>query len=282
MERSTPNQSILDAPTGTNQANGSRLDAVPSHPFSIYKTGLAYNEKHYLPPGHITLPAAPNGGVIECGAEEWSNYTNSIFTLEDHLSWQSEEINHRRALVWDKIPRHHLIMGDKEPNRENNRTWPPSRGFWVCVCVCVCFPVCVCVCIGSKALTVLCVHVWGLYDTAADLLPSPPPSRQRVPGFSSVTLWRVSVSLPWCCLVPDKQTHMTDVNTIPTSPAACLLLPDTPNTQALQSAAPQHGRLHAAQVLADGAGWVQDLTNNSLVFFRLPIITITLCPLRGG
>lgn len=66
MELSTPKQSILDAPTGTDQANGSRLDAVPSHPFSIYKTGLAYNEKHYLPPGHITLPAA-DGGVIECG-----------------------------------------------------------------------------------------------------------------------------------------------------------------------------------------------------------------------
>lgn len=66
IEHSAPKQSILDAPTGTNQANGSRLDAVPSHPFSIYKTGLAYNEKHYLPPGHITLPAA-DGGVIECG-----------------------------------------------------------------------------------------------------------------------------------------------------------------------------------------------------------------------
>lgn len=66
IEHSTLDQSILDAPTGTNQANGSRLDPVPSHPFSIYKTGLAYNEKHYLPPGHITLPAA-DGGVMECG-----------------------------------------------------------------------------------------------------------------------------------------------------------------------------------------------------------------------
>lgn len=140
IERSTPNQSILDAPTGTNQANGSRLDAVPSHPFSIYKTGLAYNEKHYLPPGHITLPAAPNGGVIECGAEEWSNYTNSIFTLEDHLSWQSEEINHRRALVWDKIPRHHLIMGDKEPIAKITELGLPVVDF---ECVCVYFPLCV-------------------------------------------------------------------------------------------------------------------------------------------
>lgn len=52
-----------------------------------------------------------------------------------------------------------------------------------------------------------------------------PPLRQRV-SFSSFTLWRVSVSLLWCCLVLDKQTHMTDVNMIPTSPAVSLLLPD--------------------------------------------------------
>lgn len=66
IELSTPEQSILDAPTGTKQANGSRRDPVSSHPFSIYKTGLAYNEKHYLPPGHITLPAA-DGGAVEYG-----------------------------------------------------------------------------------------------------------------------------------------------------------------------------------------------------------------------
>lgn len=65
---STPRQSILDAPTGTHQANGSRRGVVPSYPFSIYKTGLAYNEKHYLPPGRITLPAADETEVVRgCG-----------------------------------------------------------------------------------------------------------------------------------------------------------------------------------------------------------------------
>lgn len=66
IEHSTPKQSILDAPTGTNQANGSRRDPVPSYPFSIYKTSLAYNEKHYLPPECITQPAAGRR-VMECG-----------------------------------------------------------------------------------------------------------------------------------------------------------------------------------------------------------------------
>lgn len=57
MEHSAREQSIW--PAGTNQANsGSRLDPVPSHPFSIYKTGLAYNEKHYLLPGHIILTSS--------------------------------------------------------------------------------------------------------------------------------------------------------------------------------------------------------------------------------
>lgn len=57
MEHSAGEQSIW--PAGTNQANsGSRLDPVPSHPFSIYKTGLAYNEKHYLLPGHIILTSS--------------------------------------------------------------------------------------------------------------------------------------------------------------------------------------------------------------------------------
>ena len=78
-EHSTPKQSILDAPKGTHQANGCRLDPVPSHPCSIYKTGLAYNEKHYLPPGHITLPAA-DGGVMECGPKN-DPITQIVFLL---------------------------------------------------------------------------------------------------------------------------------------------------------------------------------------------------------
>lgn len=90
MERSTPKQSILDAPTGTNQANGSRLDAVPSHPFSIYKTSLAYNEKHYLPPGHITLPAA-DGGVMECSPKN-DPITQIVFL-------------HRRIIYHDTLSR---------------------------------------------------------------------------------------------------------------------------------------------------------------------------------
>lgn len=95
-QRSTPKKSILDAPTGTNQANGSGLDAVPSYPLSIYKTSLAYNEKHYLPPGHITLPAV-DGGVMECGPK------NDPITPIVFLHWRSIyhdtiEKNHRFGL----------------------------------------------------------------------------------------------------------------------------------------------------------------------------------------
>lgn len=97
IEHSTPKQSILDAPTGTNQANGSRLDPVPSHLFSIYKTGLAYNEKHYLPPGHITLPAA-DGGVMERGPKN-DPITQIVFLHRRIIYHGTLEINHCGALV---------------------------------------------------------------------------------------------------------------------------------------------------------------------------------------
>lgn len=87
-----------------------------------------------------------------------------------------------------------------------------------------------CAFIGSPPQVVLYVQVWDLENTAADPLP---PLRYRVED--SVTLWRVSFLLPWSCLVPDKQAHMTDVNRIRTRPAACMLLPDSPNMQSPKS-----------------------------------------------
>lgn len=66
-------------PTGTDQANGSGLDVVPSYPFSIYKTGLAYNEKHYLPPGHITLPAADETEVVRGCEPKHDPITQIVF-----------------------------------------------------------------------------------------------------------------------------------------------------------------------------------------------------------
>lgn len=79
-EHSALKQSILDAPTGTP---GCGLDPVPSHLFSIYKTGLAYNEKHYLPPGCITLPAADEG-VMERGPKN-DPITQIVFLLQSFI-----------------------------------------------------------------------------------------------------------------------------------------------------------------------------------------------------
>lgn len=50
--------------------------------------------------------------------------------------------------------------------------------------------------------------------------------RRRI-AASSVTPLRVAVPLLLCILTPDKQTHMTDVNTIAASSAARLPFPDT-------------------------------------------------------
>lgn len=104
MELSVLKQSILDAPTGTGRANGCRLGAVPSHPFSIYKTGLAYNEKHYLPPGHITLPA---GALVECGTTRGRCGSQSVIQLHQQCFYTGgssimtlhQEINHGGALA---------------------------------------------------------------------------------------------------------------------------------------------------------------------------------------
>ena len=99
MELTTPWQSILDAPTGTSQANGSRLGLVPSHPFSIYKTGLAYNEKHYLPQVHIIL-AGIDGGVMGSKAEN-DPITQIVFLLSRTFITEvySVKINHNTAFV---------------------------------------------------------------------------------------------------------------------------------------------------------------------------------------
>lgn len=68
--------------------------------FAIYKMGLAYNEKHNLPPGHITLR-----GVLECGPKN-DPITQKVF-LHCGIIYQRTniEISHRFKMKFPEITR---------------------------------------------------------------------------------------------------------------------------------------------------------------------------------
>lgn len=86
------------------------------------------------------------------------------------------------------------------------------------VCLSLCLRVCVCVCVCWFNLYCMCRY--EVCIIAADLLFFPLRGRAKLQLSRSPE--SIRLTLLQSCHVRDKQTHMTDVNTIPTSPAVCV------------------------------------------------------------